>query len=615
MLNRRAAQMRQFRFFLAIFFTALLAAGPAHPDAGLRHAAAATPAQAGTDLTKLLRDYREAEQKLRPPDATERRGDGEVAIYDAKRTAAYMDARRRIVQDMRTRLTAIDPSGLTTQDELSYEIFRWALDDEERELKPGIAERFQLLALNQFNGMQITFPRETESRAQSPLNEPKDYDDAIRRMLDFTRRIDRAIADLREGLKEGVVQPRPIVERMIAQTEIFANGDPEASLFMAPIKKVPDRIAGAERARIDGAYREAVAGQLVPAYRHLAGFLKTDYLPHARESIGLSAVPGGKEMYLYLVKSETTSELNPDAIHAIGLSELARIEAEMERVKSGTGFPGSLDKFREFLHNDPRFKFKNPAAMQAEFNRVKSVVDEHLGALFATKPKMPLTFRFTESYAAPDRPAAEYTAGSADGRRPGIVYLNASDLASRPAYTSEVLAIHEGIPGHHLQVATAAENSALPRFRRFGEETAFSEGWALYAETLGGELGLYTDPYQKFGALSFDAWRASRLAVDTGIHWLGWTREQSIQFLSSHAGLSRNEAAEEVDRYIAIPAQALAYKIGEREILDLRQRAKTALGAKFDLRRFHEAILKDGAMPLPVLNAKIDRWIEQEKGA
>ena len=602
MLNQRAAPMRQFKFFLAISFTALLAAGPARADAS-------------ADLTKLLRDYREAEQKLSPPNATERREDGEVAIYDAKRTAAYMDARRRIVQDMRTRLTAIDPSGLKTQDGLSYEIFRWAIDDEDRELKPGIAERFQLLALNQFNGMQISFPRETEARGQSPFNQPKDYDDAIRRMLDFTRRIERAIANMREGIKEGVVQPRAVVERMIAQTEIFANGDPEASLFMAPLKKMPDKIAGSERARIDGAYREAVAGQLVPAYRRLAAFLKGEYLPHARESIGLSAIPGGKEMYLYLVKSETTSELTPDAMHAIGLSELARIEADMERVKNETGFSGSLDKFREFLHNDPRFKFKDPAAMQAEFVRVKKVVDEHLDALFSTKPKTPLTFRFIQSYAAPDRPAAEYMAGSADGRRPGIVYLNASDLASRPAYTSEVLAIHEGIPGHHLQVAVAAENSALPRFRRFGEETAFTEGWALYAETLGGELGLYTDPYQKFGALSFDAWRASRLIVDTGIHWLGWTRERSILFLVSHAGLSRNEAAEEVDRYIAIPGQALSYKIGEREILDLRQRARAALGAKFDLKRFHEAILKDGAMPLPVLDAKIGRWIEQEKGA
>jgi uncharacterized protein (DUF885 family) len=253
--------------------------------------------------------------------------------------------------------------------------------------------------------------------------------------------------------------------------------------------------------------------------------------------------------------------------------------------------------------------------MLTEFNRVKDAANAHLGDLFVTKPKANFTFRLLESYVAPDRPAGEYTPGSADGRRPGIVYLNASDFGARPTYTSEVLAVHEGIPGHHMQVALAMENTALPRFRRFGGETAFTEGWALYAESLGPELGLYTDPYQKFGALSFDAWRSCRLVVDTGIHWLGWTRFQSIAFLQTHAGLSQNEAAEEVDRYIAIPAQALAYKIGEREILDLRMRAKAALGAKFDIRRFHEAVLKDGAMPLPILDAKIARWIAEEKAA
>jgi uncharacterized protein (DUF885 family) len=233
--------------------------------------------------------------------------------------------------------------------------------------------------------------------------------------------------------------------------------------------------------------------------------------------------------------------------------------------------------------------------------------------LFVTKPKANLTFRLYESYVAPDRPAAEYAPASADGRRPGIVYLNSFELSSRPTYTSDVLELHEGIPGHHLQLAVSMENRNLPRFRRFGEETAFAEGWALYAESLGAELGVYNDPYQKFGALSFDAWRASRLVVDTGIHWLGWTRDQSVQFLVDHAGLSRTEAAEEADRYVAIPAQALAYKIGQREIIDLRDRAKAALGDKFDIRQFHEAVLRDGAMPLAILDAKIERWIAAQK--
>jgi len=586
--------MRHFRILLALGLAGFLA-GPAQADSS-------------ADLNTLMRDYRAAELKLRPNTAN--RGNDR---YDGSRTAAMLTARRHINEDTLARLTAINESGLKPQDFLSYEIFRWSLDDEARELKPGIADNFDLLALNQFDGAQIIFPREMQSRAESPWNQPKDYDDAIRRMLRFTNAIDSAIAKMREGIVRGIVQPRAVVNRMIAQAQTFATGEADAGLFMAPLKTMPARISGAERSRIEGAYREAVEGQLVPAYRRLLAFLNDEYLPHARESIGLSGIPGGKEMYLYLVKSETTSDLTPDTIHALGLADLKRIEVEMEQVKTEAGFSGSLTQFREFLHSDPRFKFKDRAAMLAEFTRVRDTVNAHLGALFLTRPKSDLTFRFYESYVAPDRPAAEYAAASGDGRRPGIVYLNDSDLAERPTYTSEVLAIHEGIPGHHMQVAMARENRALPQFRRFGEETAFAEGWALYAETLGPELGLYEDPYQKFGALSFDAWRASRLVVDTGIHWLGWTRDAAVAFLKTHAGLSETEAAEEVDRYIAIPAQALSYKIGEQEILDLRERAKAALGAKFDIRRFHEAVLRDGPMPLPVLDAKIARWIAQEK--
>jgi uncharacterized protein (DUF885 family) len=251
--------------------------------------------------------------------------------------------------------------------------------------------------------------------------------------------------------------------------------------------------------------------------------------------------------------------------------------------------------------------------MTAEFNRVKDAVESRLGQVFSGRPQSGLVFRFYESYLAPNKPAAEYTPGSQDGKRPGTVYLNSSDLPSRPTYTSEVLELHEGVPGHHLQIDFARSNRILSRFRRFESPTAYVEGWGLYAETLGPDLGLYTDPYQKFGALTFDGWRASRLVVDTGIHWLGWSREQSITFLLAHTTLARSEAEEEVDRYIAIPAQALGYKIGEKEILDLREKAKEALGEKFDLKRFHDAILKDGAMPLPILHEKVERWIAGQK--
>ena len=597
----RRSQMALCRAALAIGLAALVSAGPAYADAD-------------GDLSKLLRDYSDAEQKLRPLSAAEHGDSRYLDGYDENATANYLAARRRINGDIHARLETIDAAALKTQDRLTLEILRWDLDDEARELNPVIAENYRLLAFNQFNGTQVTFPREMRWRGDYPFTRAQDYDSGIRRMLGFTHWVDDAIGTMRQGMSRGVTQPRVIVERMIAQAENFANGDPEASLFMAPVKNIPASIAGKDRVRVDGAYREAVGGQLIPAYRRLADFLKNEYLPQARETIGLSAIPGGKEMYLYLVKSETTSDLSPIQIHGLGLTELKRIEAEMERVKTETGFPGSLAQFRDFLRTDPRFQFKDAAAMLAEFNRVKSVVDAHLGTVFATAPKSSLTFRFTDSFAAPDRPAAEYAPTSGDGRRPGIVYLNASDLPARSSYTSEVLELHEGIPGHHLQLALARENRALPQFRRFGEETAFTEGWGLYAESLGSELGLYTDPYQKFGALSFDAWRASRLVVDTGIHWLGWTHEQAVEYLMAHTALSRTEAVEEVNRYIAIPGQALAYKLGAYEILNLRARARAALGAKFDIKRFHEVVLKDGAMPLPILDGKVNRWIEQEKG-
>jgi uncharacterized protein (DUF885 family) len=592
--------MRQLKTFAVLGLTVVAFSGPA---------IAANPA---ADFNKVLNDYRAAEQKL-PRNAGLKFGDDGSEFYDQSGAQAGIEAQRRINQDARNRLDTIDPTALKPQDKLTYQIFRWALEDEQRELQPGIAEVSELLPLSQFDGPQISFPRQIAWRAGDPWNRPRDYDNAIRQILNFTRWTEGAIARMREGLKRGVVQPRAIVERVITQIDLFAVADAGQSQFMEPAKAIPAAITGKERVRVEDAYRAAVSGELIPAYRHLSQFLKSEYLPHAGDVPGLSAVPGGRELYLYLVKTETTSDLSPGQIHAAGLQELTHIEAEMEQAKNDAGFHGTLVEFRHYLQTDPKFKFKDRAAMLAEFNRVRTAVSERLQTVFNTAPTIPLSFRFYESFAAPDKPAAEYAAGSADGKRPGIVYLNDWDLSERPTYTSEVLELHEGIPGHHLQVSVAMQNSDLPRFRRFREETAFVEGWALYAETLGPQFGLYGDPYQKFGALSFDAWRASRLVVDTGIHWMNWSREQAVQFLTSHTALPRTEAEEEVDRYTVLPAQALSYKIGEREILDLRERAKTALGEKFDLKRFHEALLRDGAMPLPILEQKMMRWIELEK--
>jgi uncharacterized protein (DUF885 family) len=578
---------------------------------GLAIAAGFSPApvraDAGADFAGVLRDYQSAQTNLRPS----ARDNADLDRNGDDLRTDYFALLRKITEETRVALARVDRTGLSGQDRLSYDIFDWSLADDADEFASGATELARLMPLNQFNGAQISFARRMQWRPDSQMSQPRDYDNAIRQMLGFTRWLDQAIANMREGIQKGVTQPRTVVERILGQTEIFANAEPGSGLFMEQAKHIPDSFGREDRARIAAAYREAVEGALLPAYRRLAEFLKTEYLPHARTGLGLSGIPGGREMYLHMVKSQTTTELTPDAIHELGLAELLRIEAAMDAVKTETGFSGSLDQFREVLRTDPRFKYKDEAAMMAEFNRVKDVVLDHVSQVFSRLPNGRLAFRFYEPYVAPDKPAAEFAPGG--GGRPGVVYLNAFDLPSRPTYTSEALEAHEGIPGHHLQTLIAASNRTLPRFRRFSTPTAYVEGWGLYAEGLGSELGLYSDPYQKFGALSFDAWRASRLVVDTGIHWCGWTRQEAIDFLVAHSALSKTEAAEEVDRYVVLPAQALAYKIGEREILDLRERAKAALGARFDIKRFHDAILNDGGMPLAILDAKIERWIAAEK--
>ena len=593
--------MRLIRYAIAAAFLALFPAG------------AGSAADSGAALERLLREYRNSEARLESSSSMELSDQRYLERYEDDLLPPYVEARRKINGETRAKLAAIDRASLGRQDQLSYDIFAWSLSDNAAGLKQGVSEIFQLLPLNQFNGPQITFARDMKQRSDSPMGRPRDYDGMIRRMLGFTRWLDQAILNMREGIEKGVTQPRSVIERMISQIEMISGGDPEASMFLIPLKTMPDGLAEADRGRVAGSYRAAVTGELIPAYRRLGEFLKTEYLPNARKVAGLSGVPGGKEMYLHLVRSNTTTELTPDELLDIGLAELKRIEGEMEKTKKAAGFSGSLKEFREFLKTDARFKFADEAQMRAEFTRVRDAVLEQLDKAFSTRPRAQLTFRFHEPFVAPDRPAAEYAPGSGDGRRAGTVFLNSFDLPSRPTYTSEALQLHEGLPGHHLQTQYAASNTALPRFRRFGHETAFVEGWALYAESLGAEFGLYSDPHQKFGALSFDSWRASRLVVDIGMHWLSWPRETAVEFLMAHTTLSRAEAEEEVDRYIAIPGQALAYKIGERSILDLRERAKSALGEKFDLKRFHDAILRDGAMPLSILEAKVERWIADEK--
>ena len=577
-------------------------------------APAAAHASAAGELARLLDDHARADRMLYPSNAMERGEEVSPDRYEEDLTAAHLAERRRINGVERGRLAAIGRDELSAEDRLTYDVFAWILDDEREALAPGIAEAFQFLPIDQFFGPHLSFAREMAWRGEYPFTAAREYERAIRRMADFARWIGQAIVNMREGARRGITQPRIVIERMIPEIEALANPDLETSLFLSPVRNMPAAISGPERESIAARYRAAVAGEVIPAYAALRDFLTDEYLPMARGEAGLSAMPGGRQLYLYLVRDQTTERLSPGAIHALGLAEVARITAEMETVKAAAGFPGTLAEFREFLREDPRFKFASEAEMLAAFEGVRDRALMRLDTLFGTLPRARVEFRPIEDYAAPSKAAAEYAPPSGNGARPGIVYLNTYDLAARPTYTVEALALHEAVPGHHLQLALSASNRALPRIRRYGGFTAYVEGWALYAEGLGEELGFYRDPYSEFGRLSFDAWRASRLVIDTGIHWLGWTREEAIAYLLAHTALGETDAAAEVERYIALPGQALAYKIGQKKFSGLRARAQGELGDKFDIRRFHDAVLSGGAMPLPILEARMDHWIEEQRG-
>jgi uncharacterized protein (DUF885 family) len=565
-------------------------------------------------LAALFKDYDEAQLRAYPSSALWRGDNRYLDKFEDNLTPEFLIEQRKENTDFRARLAAIERASLDSEDQLSYDTFAYNLADDAASLAPGLAEEFQMLPIDQFNGAHVRFAVEMQWRSRYPFNIAADYDKAILRMKGFAHWIDAAIAKMREGANQGITQPRVIVERLIPQAEEQADAKLENSVFYEPAKNMPANIQAAERRRILKDYRAAVLEEVQPAYHRLADFLKAEYLPKARTSVGLSAMSGGRAMYLYLVKHHTTTDTTPEQFHAIGLAEVARITQAMEEVKARAGFKGSLADFRAFLRNDPQFRFKDREQMMAAYQAVKAKIALALPKLFDHQPKAPFEIRFFDDFVAKTQASADYEQASLDGLRPGIFHINAYDLPARPTYQTEVLSVHESMPGHHLQIMLAQESEKLPAFRRFGGTTAFVEGWGLYTESLGKDLGLYTDPYQEFAALSFDMWRACRLVVDTGMHAGTMTREEAIDYMLANTSLAKDDIVAEVERYIAYPGQALAYKAGQLDLLRLRAKAQAALGAKFDIRKFHDALLLEGAMPLSLLDARIERWIAEQKG-
>jgi uncharacterized protein (DUF885 family) len=442
----------------------------------------------------------------------------------------------------------------------------------------------------------------------SPVSSAAEVRQMLARLAAYPLRVDQEIVHLREGLALGWASPRPVLERVLQQIDGQLPADVGASPFYAPFKNLGSGIAAAEQEALRAQARQLVEASVYPAMRKLRAFAQDECLPKAPPDGALSHYPGGAAVYAALVRDNTTTDLSPQQIHTIGQTQLARVRGEMEAAMRETGFKGEFKAFVEYLNTDPKFFHSGPEALLAGYRDIGKRIEPELPKLFAELPRAPWGVRAMPAHLGPG--AAEfYTSPSIDGKQPGWFYANVVGWRARPTWGMETLVAHEAVPGHHLQNARAIELGALPAFRRDGGYTVYGEGWALYAETLGSQLGLYTDPHSRFGHLQWQAFRAARLVVDTGLHALGWTREQAIEFMIERTGVDREQVASEVDRYYSQPGQALAYMIGQLKIVELRDRAQARLGSRFDIRGFHNAVLDQGAVPLPVLERIVEEWI------
>lgn len=524
-------------------------------------------------------------------------------------TDAYYAGERAAAEHDLAALHAIDRSKLDATDQLAYDTFEWQTKDTLRGLQPDILSLTEVQPINHFFGFHTFYPTFASGQGAAPFKTLEDYENNLKRHKEFVTYLDRAIERFKQGEASGVVETKLTVRNMIEQLDNQLKQKPEDSPYFRPAKNFPDSISAADRERLTGEYRAAITDELYPALTRLRDFLKNDYLGHAREGMGLKYMKGGDRLYAYLLQSTTTLPLTAEQVHQTGLSEVDRITKEMEKVKDEVGFKGNLHAFFDYMRTAKKFQPKSREALTQGFYDIQKKVEPKLPEYFDHMPKAKLVIRPYEPFREKFEAGGSYEQGTPDGSRPGTFYFNAYDLPSRSTWEMTTLFLHEGEPGHHFQISLAQENDKLPAFMRFGGNTAYVEGWALYAETLGYPMGLYADPYARFGTLNDEMLRAMRLVVDTGIHNLGWTREQAIDYMLTHSGMGKTDATAEVERYIAIPSQATAYKTGALTIQRLRDKAQAALGPKFDIREFHDQVLDTGALPLTVLEEKINAWI------
>ncbi|MBG9999047.1 DUF885 domain-containing protein [Pseudoalteromonas sp. NSLLW24] len=506
------------------------------------------------------------------------------------------------------RLNFIDKAQLTGQSLLSFEIL-------ERDLAlklEGMQFPDYLLPINQMAGAHNTFAGFGSGQSAQPFNSVEDYTAFMSRSEGFVKWLASVERSMAQGIKLGITLPKPLAEKLQPQFAAHVVKNAEDSLFWGPIKKLPESFSAQQKQKITAQYRQLITQHLVPAYKSMSDFLANQYIVNSRESVGYSDLPNGKAWYEYQIKKNTTLSLSADEIHDIGLSEVSRILSEMKKVKETVGFKGELSEFFDHLRDSDEFYYDTPEELIAAYENVKKKIDARLPLLFNIAPKAPYVVKAVEAYRAQSAAGASYASPAPDGSRPGIFYINAYNLKAQPKFLLETLSIHEAAPGHHFQIALQQEIEGLPDFRKFGGYTVFAEGWALYAESLGKELGLFTDPYMWYGRLSDEQLRAMRLVLDTGFHAKGWTRQQGIDYMLANSSMAKSDVIAEVERYIAWPGQALSYKLGQFKIQELRDFSKKELGNKFDIKAFHTQILIDGALPMPILEEKIKRWVKSQ---
>jgi uncharacterized protein (DUF885 family) len=514
--------------------------------------------------------------------------------------------RRRELQAPLKVLNSINRTTLTPADQLNYDLFRKGIED-------GIeGSRFkgEYLAIHQMGGVQ---QNAAETLVMAPHRTVKDYENMIARLNTLPQLIDQTLVLLNLGLETGITEPRITLRDVPQQVKDQTEKDPAKNPLLKPFQEFPPEIPEAERARLRQEATTALHEKVIPAFDRLYKFLVDKYLPGARQSIALSDLPDGKAWYAFNVRTRTTTSMTPEQIHELGLAEVDRIRGEMDKVMAQTGFKGNFKKFSSFLRKDPRFFYKNKDDLLSGYRDIAKRIDPELIRFFGKLPRLPYGVLPVPAYSEKSQTTAYYQSGSLKAGRPGYFYANTYALNTRPKWEMEALTSHEAVPGHHLQISLAQEMENEPEFRKHGGYTAFVEGWGLYAEGLSEEMGLYKDPYSKYGQLTYEMWRAIRLVVDTGMHSLGWTRKQSIDYFLANTSKTEHDVTVEIDRYIVMPGQALAYKLGQLKFRELRAYATAELGDKFDVRAFHDQVLANGALPLDVLDTRFKDWVAEQR--